>query len=116
MKTNNDYYGYLTQNSYFLGSQNILHYFQVGENNLFIYNLRRSEGWISLKVTCNKERIPMYSKSIITPQGEIYLVGGSLDQGVKSKEIFYLDFNRLALVEVGSLRIGRSSHSLVMIP
>ncbi len=36
--------------------------------------------------------IPDFHKSIITPQGEIYLTGGRDQEGKKSSQIYYLDF------------------------
>lgn len=57
--------------------------------------------------------IPAFSKSIISPEGRIYLTGGSTPQLTKSPFIYYLDFTRRTMVEESRLLVPRSSHSII---
>lgn len=58
-------------------------------------------------------KIPDFHKSIATPNGDLFLVGGNLaDNGIKSQKIYKYDFLNNSLVYCASLKYGRSSHSV----
>lgn len=58
-----------------------------------------------------KQDLPSFFKSIITPEGRIYLTGGSRN-GVKLNNIYRYDEEKNTLVEEGTLQVPRSSHSI----
>ncbi len=58
-------------------------------------------------------RIPEFHKSIAVPNGDLYLIGGSLPNNVmKSQKIYKYDFQKKTLVFCTDLKFGRSSHSV----
>ncbi len=58
-------------------------------------------------------KIPDFHKSIATPNGDLYLIGGNLpDSGMKSQKIYKYDFSNNTLIYCASLKYGRSSHSV----
>lgn len=57
--------------------------------------------------------MPFFHKSISTPNGDLYLIGGSLpNSNSKSQKIYKYDFENRTLNYCTNLKYGRSSHSL----
>ena len=89
-----------------------LHFFQNDENILHYLDLEESESFQAINLNINFN-IPDFHKSIATPNGDIYVIGGSLgDNGLKSQKIYKYDFTNSTLVYCASLKYGRSSHSV----
>jgi hypothetical protein len=58
-------------------------------------------------------KMPSFHKSISTPNGDLYLIGGSLPgTGTKSQKIYKYDFDNHTLNYCTNLKYGRSSHAL----
>ncbi|KRX01533.1 hypothetical protein PPERSA_01436 [Pseudocohnilembus persalinus] len=55
---------------------------------------------------------PDFHKSIILPNGDIYLIGGTSLSGQKSNQISKFDWNSKELVPVAEMKYPRSSHAL----
>ncbi|KAM3131222.1 hypothetical protein pb186bvf_016680 [Paramecium bursaria] len=103
---------FLAQKEYFKNNMKILHFFQADSSNLWIYDLVVQQ-WKLIQLQNPQFIVPQYSKSIQTPDGQIYLIGGSIPNNKKSGIIHQYQFNNQLLKEVGQLQFQRSSHSLV---
>jgi hypothetical protein len=95
-----------------------LHFFPFEEKNLFFVDLERIKGNnetifepIPLEIDF---RIPNFHKSIITPQGDIFLTGGSIpdNSGRKSNGNFIFDWSANTLRGLPNMINGRSSHGM----
>ena len=89
-----------------------LHFFQNDENILQYLDLESEDtnfSSIDLDITF---KVPQFHKSIATPSGDLYLVGGSLSNNLKSQKIYKYDFIKNTLTYCNSLKYGRSSHSI----
>ncbi|CAD8138525.1 unnamed protein product [Paramecium octaurelia] len=103
---------YLQQNEYFRGKNKLLHFFETGKSTIWLYDLSLpDQTWRPVQISNYVEVLP-YSKSIMTPDGQIYLTGGSLPNNKKSGKIYQFNFSNYQLQEVGQLTYGRSSHGL----
>lgn len=61
-------------------------------------------------------RLPSFHKSLATPNGNLYLTGGSIDTETaakgKSKYIYQFDFNNNTLIPLATMFNPRSSHGI----
>lgn len=70
-----------------------LHWFEWGERNLHLYDIvRHSSRSVRL---VNNIKIPNFSRSIVTPQAKIFLLGGEDPEGHPKKEIYMFDLLKL---------------------
>lgn len=68
--------------------------------------------WKTVKLAMNGE-IPSFYKSIITPSGEIYLIGGVDGRNNQKRSgIFIFNPERSSLEPVTDIAIARSSHAV----
>ncbi len=51
----------------------------------------------------------------MTPRGEIFITGGSLDVDRKSRDCHQFDFVNKSLIKRAPMRQGRSSHSICLL-
>ncbi|CAD8060108.1 unnamed protein product [Paramecium sonneborni] len=104
---------YLQQNEYFRNKYKLLHFFETGKSVLWLYDLSLPDQlWRPVQISNYVEVLP-FSKSIITPDGQIYLTGGSLPNKKKSNRIYQFNFQNYQLQEIGQMNYGRSSHGLI---
>ncbi len=103
--------------NFFTQGSKFLHFFQPEDQGGYLYVLDISKGVQGhqfLKIALEQQMpIPSFHKSIATPLGEIYLIGGRLQSGKKSDEVYSFDFDTKRLKLVGKLKEARSSHTLV---
>ena len=98
----------------------MLHFFQSDSKYLYLLNLEEltHQGpahftQIPLNITFN---VPRFHKSLVTPKGNIYLLGGSIpEQNQKISNIYYYDPRGKDLKTVGNMVNPRSSHSVCYI-
>lgn len=94
-----------------------LHFFQSESKYLHLLRLdtiRKSQKFELIKLDTNIV-IPNFHRSIATPNGDLYLIGGAWgekEQEKKSEGIFVFDFKTKELHALASLLIPRSSHAL----
>ena len=89
-----------------------LHFFQNDENVVNFISLEEQSYCERTKISISF-RIPEFHKSIATPDGSIFLIGGTWHRcNQKSNEIFQYDFKGNTLIRVARLFNARSSHSL----
>lgn len=97
-----------------------LHFFQKYENksilhilNLTTLNFRKISVCFA-KTHLENFEFPLFSKSICTPEGYIYLIGGqeAVDSLQKTGQIYEFSEETLKMQEVSCLNIPRSSHGL----
>ncbi|CAD8152239.1 unnamed protein product [Paramecium pentaurelia] len=96
---------YLQQNEFFRNKYKLLHFFETG-------NHLPDQLWRPAQISNYVEVLP-FSKSLITPDGQIYLIGGSFPNKKKSNKIYQFNFKNYQLQEIGQLNSGRSSHGLI---
>ena len=83
------------------------------ENILQYLDLEQGEASFSSIELDITFKIPEFHKSIAVPNGDLYLIGGSLSvNGLKSQKIYKYDFSKNTLAYCTSLKFGRSSHSV----
>ena len=71
------------------GQPKILHWFEWGKKKLNIYDIvTNTTHTIELDITF---KIPSFSRSIIIPNGEIYLLGGEEPEYFSRREVYMLD-------------------------
>ena len=110
----------ITMNDYFEAKcpHKVLHFFVYEQKKLFILDLEKLKKNndatfepINLEIDF---RIPTFHKSIITPQGDIFLTGGSIpdNSGRKSNGTFYYDWSANSLRGLPNMINGRSSHGI----
>lgn len=69
-----------------------LHFFQNDENMLHFLDLESDVEFAAIQLNINF-RVPEFHKSIAVPNGDLYLIGGSLPNNVlKSQKIYKYDF------------------------
>lgn len=56
--------------------------------------------------------MPDYHKSISVSNGDLFVVGGTEENGKKSSSIYRMDFENNGLILCNKLKYGRSSHSI----
>ncbi|CAD8147376.1 unnamed protein product [Paramecium pentaurelia] len=104
---------YLQQNEFFKNKYKLLHFFETGKSILWLYDLSLpNQLWRPVQISNYIEVLP-FSKSLITPDGQIYLTGGSLPNKKKSNKIYQFNFQNYQLQEIGQMNNGRSSHGLI---
>lgn len=90
-----------------------LHFFLKDENILQYLDLEQGDtsfSSISIDITF---KVPEFHKSIAIPNGDLYLLGGSIaTNGLKSQKIYKYDFEHNTLAYCTSMKYGRSSHSV----
>lgn len=96
----------------------VLHFFPFEDKKLFLLDLERVRG----QNECSFEavqleidfRVPNFHKSVITPQGEIFVTGGSIsdNSGRKSNGNFLFDWSANTLRGLPNMINGRSSHAM----
>jgi len=65
-----------------------------------------------VEITLNIQfNIPAFHESLITSAGEIFMIGGSLDQKTKIDCVFIYDFENKNLIRRPNMSIARSSFS-----
>ena len=90
-----------------------LHFFQHGDKVLHTMDIGSDQHFFSATKLEINFKIPEFHKSISTPNGDLYLVGGGIPEtSTKSQKIFRYDFDRKTLVFCANLKYARSSHSL----
>lgn len=88
-----------------------LYYTQPGTK--LIYNLKILNNIKSGVLLQNAFNIPERSRSLVTPKGHMYLVGGYIPQiNHFSKNLFVLDEHRSILVPKRKMLSARTSHAL----
>lgn len=70
-----------------------LHWFEWGERNLHLFDIVEHKSR-SIKLI-NNIKIPNFSRSIVTPQAKIFLLGGEDSEGQPKKEIYMFDLMKL---------------------
>jgi hypothetical protein len=98
--------------NYFLPqAQKLLHFFN--EKSIFFLDLEQLSKINKFTQTELNiaSPVPSFHKSIIIPNGDIYLIGGNVNSS-KSDLIFIFNKRRLTLDPVGKLNDARSSHSI----
>lgn len=70
-----------------------LHWFEWGERNLHLYDIVNNRSQ-SIKLI-NNIKIPNFSRSIVIPEGKIFLLGGEDPEGQPKKEIYQFDLANL---------------------
>ena len=70
-----------------------LHWFEWGERNLHLYDIINNRSR-TIKLV-NNIKIPNFSRSIVTPKAQIFLLGGEDPEGLPKKEIYQFDLNNL---------------------
>ncbi|CAD8143421.1 unnamed protein product [Paramecium octaurelia] len=104
---------YLQQNEFFRNKYKLLHFFETGKSVLWLFDLSLPDQvWRPVQISNYVEVLP-FSKSLITPDGQIYLAGGSLPNKKKSNTIYQFNFSNYQLQEIGQMNSGRSSHGLI---
>ncbi|CAD8141350.1 unnamed protein product [Paramecium octaurelia] len=104
---------YLQSNEFFRNKYKLLHFFETGKSVLWLYDLSLPDQlWRPVQISNYVEVLP-FSKSLITPDGQIYLTGGSLPNKKKSNKIYQFNFSNYQLQEIGQMNNGRSSHGLI---
>ncbi|CAK67284.1 unnamed protein product (macronuclear) [Paramecium tetraurelia] len=104
---------YLQQNEFFRNKYKLLHFFETGKSVLWLFDLSLPDQvWRPVQISNYVEVLP-FSKSLITPDGQIYLTGGSLPNKKKSNTIYQFNFSNYQLQEIGQMNSGRSSHGLI---
>ena len=110
----------INMNDYFEGKcpHKVLHFFPYEQKALFILDFEKIKrdkdsnfSPINLEIDF---RVPNFHKSIITPQGDIYLTGGSISDntGRKSNGNFIYDWSANTLRGLPNMINGRSSHGM----
>lgn len=92
-----------------------LHFFESNSKNLYLLNVETiNHSSEFMKTTLNIPfKIPRFHKSIITPKGIIYLLGGtSPETNKKTANIYVYDNRTQELKQVGNMVHPRSSHSV----
>lgn len=91
-----------------------MHFFIPFSNQLKILTINNAEqenpNWKTVRLNL-KHELPSFYKSIITPEGQIYLTGGS-DKGNKLGAIYRYNEERHTLEHEAILQVPRSSHSI----
>lgn len=88
-----------------------LYYTQSGSK--FVYNLKILNNIRSVTLITNAFSIPERSRSIVTPAGKLYLLGGFLPIiNHFSKNTFVLDEHRAILLAKKSFLNGRCDHAV----
>lgn len=96
----------------------VLHFFPYEQKTLYILDfekIKRDNESRFEAITMDIDfRIPNFHKSIITPQGEIFLTGGSIsdNSGRKSNGSFIYDWNSNTMRGLPNMINGRSSHAI----
>ena len=96
-------------------SQKFLHFFQNDSKFLYLLNIEElNQNAAFNQIPLNIPfKIPHFHKSIISPKGNIYLVGGtSLEQNKKISNIYLYDHKTKELKTIGNMLNPRSSHSI----
>jgi hypothetical protein len=96
-----------------------LHFFQNHENRLHFLDVedlattRNGPAPQSVELDISFS-IPPFHKSIVTPKGDIFLVGGSDSDNSKRKlrTTYYFDFKRRTLLPKGNMNTARSSFAI----
>lgn len=70
-----------------------LHWFEWGERNLHLYDIVNNTSRTIRLI--NNIKIPNFSRSIVVPDGKIFLLGGEDPEGHPKKEIYQFDLLRL---------------------
>ncbi|KAL4450522.1 hypothetical protein ABPG74_019420 [Tetrahymena malaccensis] len=100
---------------------NIVHFFQDNSKLFHFLDLSQlsrdpaTQEWQTVELNI-AFKIPMFHRSIITPNGKVFLVGG-IDVLHKNKSInstYFLDMNRNTLELCSNMNYERNSHSLVV--
>ena len=108
-------------------SRKYLHFFQDNAKKLHLFDLQHIKHYpkdlefeeIDLLINF---KIPVWHRSIILPDGTIYLTGGStpINEGLRNTEynkdnIFMYDYENKTLKNVGELKYARNSHALCVL-
>ncbi|CAD8058649.1 unnamed protein product [Paramecium sonneborni] len=106
--TNNDFS--ITIPNYFEGHQKFLHFIVNRTNRLNVFNLETQQ-WLTYQF---EYEAPEFHKSIVTPNGDIYISGGLIGQKENTKESIIRRYTLGGKVQqIGKLTYPRSSHSMV---
>jgi hypothetical protein len=88
-----------------------LYYIQAGSK--FIYNLKILDNLRSVTLLTNTFNLPERSRSVVTPAGRLYILGGFLPLiNHFSRNVFVLDEHRAQLVPKNSFKTGRCDHAV----
>lgn len=110
----------ITMNDYFDSKcqHKVLHFFPYEQKTLYVLDFEKIKRDNDTRFEClNIDidfRIPNFHKSIITPNGDIILTGGSIsdNSGRKSNGSFVYDWNNSTLRALPNMINGRSSHGI----
>ncbi|CAD8060516.1 unnamed protein product [Paramecium sonneborni] len=96
--------------NYFEGKQKFLHFIINKTNILKICNLETKQ-WQAYEI---EYEVPEFHKSIVTPNGDIYISGGLINQIENRKESIIRKYTLGGKIQqVAQLNYPRSSHSMV---
>lgn len=92
-----------------------LHFFQKSKRILYVADLQNKD--LNFKKYNLKNEVPGFFKSISTPDGSIYLIGGQMAENFHNKlnEIYRFFEKDIEMKQVGALNIARSCHSLCVV-
>ena len=103
-----DYFDSRTKKKY-------LHFFPNGQKLLYLLNLEKISSSSSFEIIEMDIdfSVPRFHKSLITPDGTIFLLGGtSTDSNRKNEDIFFYDYNKNTLKQFSKMLLPRSSFSV----
>jgi len=95
-----------------------LHFFQDNSKKLFLLSLMEENSKFEVIDLDISFKIPVWHRSVISQQGEIFLTGGLNSQRFEdqnSREVFSYDFERKTLRQRKSMNIGRNSHGICIL-
>lgn len=91
------------------GIPKYLHWFEWEKKNLHLYDVvNYSHHLIKLIISF---KIPVFSRSIMTPQGKIFLMGGEDGEGAK-KSVYSIDINQIESVRTLTLTSNMPSKKI----
>ena len=113
----------ITMDDHFIKGENTfpcLHFFQNNSKNFFFMNLmdfKKNKNNPFTQITLDIDfKIPKFHKSIVTPNGDIYLIGGAFNDMAetmnKSANIYIYRPKEKTLELLGNMNHPRSSHSI----
>ena len=91
-----------------------MHFFEGGTKNLYLvqFNDITKQGSIFSKIELNNIfNVPLRHRSITTPEGEIYLIGG-VESNKELKNCYKMSFDKIALESKSMMIVSRKSYGI----
>ncbi|CAD8151879.1 unnamed protein product [Paramecium pentaurelia] len=96
--------------NYFQGQLKFLH-FMINRSKIMKIADLQTKQWLTLQIDY---QVPAFHKSIVTPNGDVYISGGLTDQKDNIKESIIRKYTQDGQIQqIGRLTYPRSSHSMV---